>query len=466
MRLSTTILFIVLSRREGATESGTFALALTFVPLFSQIAYWGMDQILTREVARNHALASQYLGNFILIRLSLSVVLFGGMVILVLSVLQYPPYQAAVVLVAGITIIFDSVNNLCQALYAAFEVIQYQALTKFLVGGLQIAVGALVLFKGGGALALAIVVTSANFIALLVNLLIVYARFPHPMWRIQWRAWIPQLSGMFPFVLIGVFYTIEYQMDTLILNQLQGPSAVGIYNAATTILYGLLLLPQAYRTAVFPVLSRLYLAHHERFVWVYQKSFKYLLLISLPIALAIGLAAYPIIQLLYTSDFSAAAPVLQVLLIVFVVNMINVPSARALIVANLQRWVAPLQGVSMALNIGLNLLLIPQLGVMGSAWARVGSSVVYFVVTLILTHARVVSCRLTSGFWQIGLASLGLIIVTAGMTALGWWWGLAAVIGLAAYGLILILMRGVTSDESVILREVWTHQRRRIAFLR
>lgn len=466
MRLSTTLLFILLSRREGAAESGLFALALTFVPLFSQIAYWGMDQILTREVARNRTLAAQYLGNFILIRLTLSVLLFSGMVVFVLAVLKYPPYQAAVVLVAGVTVIFDSVNNLCQALYAAFEVIRYQALTKFLVGGLQIAVGGLVLLKGGGALALAIVVTIANCIALVVNSLIVYRRFPHPIWRIQWQAWIPQLRGMFPFVLIGVFYTIEYQMDTLILNQLQGPSAVGIYNAATAILYGLLLLPQAYRTAVFPVLSRLYLAHNERFVWVYKKSFKFMLLISLPIALAIGLAAYPLIQLLYTADFNAAAPVLQVLLIVFVVNMINVPSARALIVANLQRMAAPLQGITMTLNIGLNLLLIPRLGVMGASWARVGSAVVYFGVTFMLADSQVVRCRLTSGLWQISLASVGLVVVTLGANALNWWWGFAAIAGLATYVGLLFLARGIASDEQLVLREIWLHQRRRISVLR
>lgn len=466
MRLSTTLLFILLSRREGAAESGMFSLAMTFVLLFSQIAYWGMDQILTREVSRNHALAPQYLGNFILIRLLLSLLLFGAMVVLVLAGLKYPPYQAAVVLTAGITIIFDSVNNLCHALYAAFEMIRYQAAIRFLVGGLQIGFGILMLWLGGGAWSLALVVTGANFIALIANLVIVYGRFPHPLWRIQWQAWIPQLRGMFPFVLIGVFNTIEYQVDTLLLEQSQGTAAVGIYNAATAILYGLLLLPQAYRTAVFPVLSRLYLTHNARFVWVYQKSFKYLLMISLPLALAIGLAAQPLMQLLYTSDFDAAAPVLQVLLIAFVVNMINVPGARALIVANFQRWVAPLQGVTMALNIGLNLLLIPRLGVMGAAWARVGSAVVYFVVTFALTYSHVVRCRLTSGLWQIGLASAGLVAATLIVNSLGWWWGLAALAGVAAYGGIVLLARAIAPDEWQVLRDIWLHQRRRISVLR
>ncbi len=456
----------MLSRQQGAEESGTFALAMTFILLFSQVAYWGMDQVLTREVARNHALASQYLGNFILIRLTLSLTLYGVLLILVQVGLKYPPYMAAVVIIASITIIFDSVSNLCQALYAAFEMIRYQAVTKFIVGGLQMAAGGLVLWRGGGALGLAIVVTLANFTAFVVNLLLVYRRFPHPVWKFKWRDWIPQLSGMLPFVFIGVFYTIEYQVDTLMLAQLQGTDAVGIYSAATAILYGLLLLPQAYRTAVFPVLSRLYLTQGERFVWTYQKSFKYMLLIALPLALTIGLMAYPLIQLLYTSAFVAAAPVLQILLIVFVVNMANVPSARALIVTNHQRWVAPLQGGSMVLNIGLNLWLIPSWGAMGSAWARVGSAVVYFLVTLILTQWRVVPSRLTNGLWQIGLASMALIIVTVGLNALGWWWGLSACAGLAAYVVTLVLARGISTDEYAVLREVWTHQRRRIAILR
>lgn len=456
----------MLSRQQGAEESGTFALAMTFILLFSQVAYWGMDQVLTREVAHNHALAAQYLGNFILIRLALSLTLYGVLLILVQVGLKYPPYTAGVVLIASITIIFDSVNNLCQALYAAFEVIRYQAVTKFFVGGLQVAGGSLVLWSGGGALGLAVVVMVANLVALGVNLFIVYRRFPHPSWKFKWRDWIPQLGSMLPFVFIGVFYTIEYQVDTLILAQIQGADAVGIYTAATAILYGLLLLPQAYRTAVFPVLSRLYLTQRERFVWAYQKSFKYMLLMAIPLALTIGLIAYPLIQGLYTSTFVAAASVLQLLLIVFVVNMVNVPGARVLIVANRQRWVAPLQGGSMVLNIGLNLWLVPALGVMGAAWARVGSAVAYFVVTSILAQGRVVPCRLTNGLWQIGLASLALLITTLGLNALGWWWGLSACAGLAAYSAMLVLAHGISADEYAILREVWAHQRERIAISR
>ena len=134
--------------------------------------------------------------------------------------------------------------------------------------------------------------------------------------------------------------------------------------------------------------------------------------------------------MLYKSGFDAAIPVTQILLAAFVLMMVNVPSARAMVVANLQRWIAPLQGVTMLLNIGLNLVLIPRLGVLGPAWARLASTGVYFIMTLILTQRCVVNCRLSDGVWQIGLAGLVLIGATLGSTAIGLPWAISGLIGL------------------------------------
>ena len=243
------------------------------------------------------SVAPHYLGSFILIRVILASALYIAMIGLVLVGFRYPPDQASTVLIAGVSVIFESVTNLCLALFVAFEQMRYQALTKFIVGPLQIAAGVGVIVLGGGARELAMVVTGASLLSVVINLSVVYRRFPHPAWVIDWRAWLPQLRDMFPFVLIGVFYTIEYQADALVLAQLENSTGVGIYNAATTIFSALLMLMAAYRLAIFPVMSRLFIANRSRFVWIYQKSFKYLLLASLPIALTIGLAAAPGIPL-------------------------------------------------------------------------------------------------------------------------------------------------------------------------
>ena len=454
-RASTAILFILLSRQQGADESGLFALALSYVTLFSQVAFWGMDQILTREVARDRSLAAHYLGSFILIRVTLASALYIAMIGLVLAGFRYPPDQAAAVLIAGVSVIFESVTNLCLALFVAFEQMRYQAVTKFIVGPLQIAAGVGVIVLGGGARELAMVVTGASLLSVMINLSLVYRHFPHPTWVIDWRVWLPQLRGMFPFVLIGVFYTIEYQADALVLAQLGNSTAVGIYNAATTIFSALLILVAAYRLAIFPVMSRLFVTNRPRFVWVYQKSFKYLLLASLPMALTIGLAAAPGIRLLYKLGFDAAIPVTQILLVAFVLMMVNVPSARVMVVANLQKWIAPLQGVTMLLNIGLNLALIPRLGVLGPAWARLASTGIYFTVMLILTQRCVVNCRLSDGLWQIGLASLALIGATLGATAIELPWVVSGLIGLAVYPIVLLITHAITADELSIFREIW-----------
>ena len=451
-RASNTVLFILISRRWGAVEGGTYALALTYALLFTQLSFWGMDQLLTREVAKDRSVAGKFVGSFMLIRVVLSLILFGVMALLVGRVLGYAPATARVIVIVGLSIIPESISNICQALFIAYEQIKYSTLVGIVVGALRLAGGGLVLLAGGHVEAIAVLLCVSSVVGLALNLGIVYLRFPRPSWRPNIQFWLPQLKTAVSFTLIGVFYIIEFQNDTLLLSVFKSEKDVGIYNAATTILFALAVLPQAFRAAIFPVMSRLYAAASPTLAVVYEKSFKYLLITSLPVAAGLMLSAGSVTRLLYRGGFEESATVLRVVIWTFVLLMINVPVARMMVVANEQNILAVLQGLSMTLNIGLNVVLIPQMGALGAAWARLGSTSLFIILGLVYTYWRLYR-------WNPVWVFLRPLIALAIMIGLSWLLRglndlIAASVGLAGYAIWIWISGVVSQDEWAILAQV------------
>jgi len=451
VRAANTVLFILISRRLGADEGGIYSLALTYALLFTQLSFWGMDQLLTREVAKDRSLAGRFTGSFILIRAALST-LFVLALILVVSRLDYRPLTSQVIFIIGLTIIPESLGNICQALFIAFERLKFAAAVDIVVGLMRLMGGGLALFIDGRVETVAVALLASSLIGLGLNLAIVYRSFPRPNWRPEWRFWLTHIKTTGSFALIGVFYIIEFQSDTLILSLMRTEREVGLYTAATTILFTLALLPYAFRTAIFPVMSRLYASASPKLPVVHEKSFKFLLTTSLPVAAGVTISANSIIRLLFGGDFAESVFILRIVIWTFVLLMINVPSARMMIVAGAQGASAVFQCVSMFLNIGLNLALIPTLGANGAALARIVSTCCFVTLSLAYTwlHLNRWNVLQVATHPVVGLGvmlGLGYLFYCAGDL-------LAACVGLAGYAAWIWLSGAVTRDERMMLARV------------
>jgi O-antigen/teichoic acid export membrane protein len=104
---------------------------------------------------------------------------------------------------------------------------------------------------------------------------------------------------------------------------------------------------------------------------VVRRSIRYLLLISLPIAVGGTVLADRLILFLYTEEFASSIPVLRIMLwalpSLFLLELLG----RAANTLHLERSAAKVNVVNAAITVALNLILIPTLGVIGGALALV-----------------------------------------------------------------------------------------------
>ncbi|MBV7329263.1 oligosaccharide flippase family protein [Chloroflexi bacterium TSY] len=113
-RVANIVIFVAISRRLGIHEAGTYSLSIGYFFIGARFAAWGLDHILTRDVAQDHSLASRYFWNFVALRILLSV----GVIILLALTLRFLPYEtqtqiAITIMLAGI--LPENVTNICQS---------------------------------------------------------------------------------------------------------------------------------------------------------------------------------------------------------------------------------------------------------------------------------------------------------------------------------------------------------------
>ncbi len=449
-RMSNSMLFLILARSFGATGAGVFTTAMAFALLFTQMSFWGLDQVLIRDVAPHPDEASRYVSGFLFARLVLATLLtlllwgtVGGLGL-------YGTRERWVILLIGLTILPDSLSNICQALYIACDRMIYLPVVASVQLILRLGVGALLLFWTRSLLVLAGVLLASSLITLAIHLFITHTRFGALSRRLDAAFVRRQLVDALPFLAISVLYNLEQRGDVLLLSAMRSARDVGYYGGAVTIVTLFSLLPFAYRSALYPLMSQTYAESIDKLRSLYERSLRYLLAGMLPLLFAIALAT-PWVIGIFGESLAPAAPVLRVLIWSLLFTALTIANARALIVAHRHSTLAWFLAISLITNMALNLVLIPSLGPTGSAIAKVASTGLYFFLTLVAVRRYVVraawwtACR---GPLGAALAAAIVLLTVAGQAT---WVQMAA--PLLAYACGLVLLGGISRDDLGLLRQ-------------
>jgi len=113
-------------------------------------------------------------------------------------------------------------------------------------------------------------------------------------------------------------------------------------------------------------------------------------------------------------------------------------------------------GISLAVNLGLNLALIPVLGAVGSALAIAAAEatgLVYLVMSYSRTPQHAKAYPVISGVLRVLVALAVAVAGAAGVAAWNWVAGLA--VGVTVYFLFLFATRALGSQDIKILRPLF-----------
>ena len=158
--------------------------------------------------------------------------------------------------------------------------------------------------------------------------------------------------------------------------------ALGCYALAYKITFAFQFIPMAFSASLYPAFTHFYNYEKEKLYSIFNKSLKYLLLISMSISFGIIAVAYPVILKIYGKDFLDSVLTLKILILNLPFIFLTFPTGAFLNACNLQKIHTKNIGIMMITSIILNFILIPIYAQNGAAIASVLSSILYLVLNI------------------------------------------------------------------------------------
>lgn len=413
-RLASFALFAVVARRLGEDGLGAFVLAIAFLGFVMVAVDLGLDRYMLRAIAREHEAANRLFFNVLALKLMLAVPLFA-LGLLAMHLLGYSAQAQHTALALSPGVFFDSVARTQSSLFAARERGGPPSLADAAQRVCSAGLGIGVLQAGHGVVAVGVAYSAGSLIGVAIGFALLGRTIGLPTRTLSHRSWRALASHSVPFAAQDTFTVLLARMDMVLLSLFATQAAVGRYGAAYRLFESTFFVTYALTAAFAAMYTYLGPDSEPPLRFVFQRSIKLAVVLLTPLAVAFAVLASPICQLIYGATFSSAAAPLRILSAGVVLMSVVTLSVSLLISRENPRRMVALTAIVAAINISLNLVLIPLYGDVGAAAAMLATEAIY-VVWVVRRARRAVhggirwrstlTGALTAG---VGMAATGLL---------------------------------------------------------
>jgi O-antigen/teichoic acid export membrane protein len=440
-------------RELGDGRFGQYSTVLAFTGLFSIFAELGMTQYAMREIARDQSKARFYLWNLIAIRSILAIVGVIGITLAGRAV-GYSDELVLGIFLHTTGYLLSAFAVPLEAVLNGNERLDYVTANRVIAQLVIVILGAIFLFNGFGYIWLLI----ANLLSILPTIAVgIWAIKRHRLIdfsiQINPRAWPAMVKAGLPFGMISLALTIAFSIDTVMLSMWVSDNEVGWYNVAYNLVRSMMLFFSGFSVAIVPSLSRSFVRDTNSVINWYQRSVKFIILISLPIAFGGLVVSDQLIDFLYTPEYIPAALGLKILIWDVPLLMFNSFNGNMTTVIGAERSAARIYTINAVANVVLNAYAIPRYGFIGAAVVTVVTDLIGSIQFHLLMHQRLALPDMKSVFFKSLAASAlmaGVVFIFGNIHVIG----LVFLGGVIYAGLVLLFKLLDSSEIDLIFRVV------------
>jgi O-antigen/teichoic acid export membrane protein len=451
-------------RLLGPEGNGRYTFAVTTWLFFNTISDFGLETLVTREVARNRTTenSNRYFSTMLVTRLTLAAISLPAALVWVggfsLSGSIAPEVVWAIALLM-IGMLPSAVSGTMSAVFRGYEKFEYLAALQILGSILKVPLGLGALLLGWNVIGLAGTSIVVNVVAMSI-LLSIFQRelFPPEVRQGFDRSLVkPMLSAAFPLMLNGLLISIMFKSDVFLLQPFKGDNEVGLYNAAYKFVDALLIFPSAITMALFPLFSSYSANARENMTRAFAEGMRLLAIVGLPICGGMVFVAYDLIGLLGGESFlPGGAIALQILIWFLPFSYINGITQYVLIALNRQRYITVAVLITAACNIILNLIFIPFFGYIAASAMTIATEVILLIIYAIIMRRINEPFPVLQAMLRPTAATAAMVAVLFGVTV-----GLhinnffvTVILGIIVYLAGVVVFRAVTKEDMRYIRKI------------
>lgn len=442
------------ARYLGVDGFGTLSFALAFTGIMSVCMDMGLNTLTIREVARDKSLIKEYIANTTLMKLILTFFTFF-IIFLIINILGYNHQNIQVLYFITVYTALSTFSQLFYAVFQANEKMEYCSLGSILTSFLLFLGILVVIYNNFNITQLSAMYTIVGACILTYSFIIFSWKFYLPKMKFNKEKWKSLLKESWPFAITGISINLYLGIDTILLSLMQGPEAVGLYNASYKLILVLLFIPGVFNDAVFPLMSQYYISSKEDLKTIFEKLFKIMMLIAIPIGVGTVIIANNIIILIYGENFIGAVIALQILIWSTVLIFARSPFERLLESSDRQQVVSKIFMIGVFFNVILNLIVIPHYSYIGAGVITVLTDTLVLGLLLFVTRKMEIFVlkKTQTSLLKIIFVSVIMGIIINYLLSLN----LFLLIGLGTiiYILGLILLKIFDDDEILMMKSIF-----------
>jgi O-antigen/teichoic acid export membrane protein len=358
-----------------------------------------------------------------------------------------------IVRITGLIILVWSLDQVFLSLFRAFRQMKRYAL--FTVVNQYVQVGLITYFvlNGYGILSVVLAVLAIQAVIFIILFCIINSQIG--IKRPRFSKIREYLSFGLPTIPGNISAWVVASSDRYVIGYFLGAASVGIYSAGYNIGHIPFMLAGVLSFVLPPALSKLYDEGRMEEVKTHLRySLKYMLAVAIPFVFGAAILAEPVLRLFSTAQISSDGYLVVPLVALSTLFWcIYVVVMHILVLVKKIRILALIWGISALVNLLLNIVIVPRLGIFGAA---ITTLIAYGLALGLTTYYSFKEFRFPID-WRFIVKSL---IASGAMSAALWAIApegtlatiLTIVAGTAIYGGVLFLLKGFTKEEFKFFR--------------
>ncbi len=383
---------IFLAKHLGVSEFGLLTVALAYFSIISSIADFGFNRFLIREISMNELKISELLCNVLMLRLTLSSVLFALFAIF-LYILDADKIRVSLILLSTLAILPQSIALSYDAIFIATRNLKFSAIALLLSSLFTALAGLYLISQGFGSIGAVNALIFGQFVYAVSLFVLLYKSKGLLLSNIKLSILKKALVGSLPYGLLGVLGLLYFKVDAIILSYLKGSFETGIYGVAYKFLEAVMFVPGAFAAALFPVFSRIHDSSPKDLKKMYFKSFKMMLILGILVVLGYILILPEVIKN-FLPKYLSSIESIKILSLSIPFMFIHVPAVSILLSTDKYlKGVLLLSIVTLTFNLVANLVFIPQFGFIAASWITALSEVLSFIIFFLYLKNKILDAR-------------------------------------------------------------------------
>lgn len=379
------------ARYLGPSNYGTLNYGLSLINIFSAITKLGLENVIIKKYVEEKDKNGEILGTAIVLRIISAILSMIMILIFVLILKPNDILMFTVTFLQSLALVFQ-VYELIDFWFQSKLQSKYVSIAKsvayFVIAAYKISL--LILNKSVEWFAFA---TTLDYIIILIILLFMYKKNGGQKLTFSIKTAKELLKYSYHFILSSLVVTLYMQMDKLMIGSMLDEFQVGLYTAATTICTMWGFIPEAIINSLRPTIYEAKKQSNE----IYLKKLKqlYFIIFWLGILFAIGVTIFSklIIYILYGQEYLSARTAL--IIAVWYTGFAYLGSARNIwiVCENKNKYSKKYVLIGGIVNLVLNTILIPCIGINGAAIATLISQIIVAMVAPLLFKETRISVK-------------------------------------------------------------------------